>query len=168
MSSSAPPSDRPHGSARVPQPFVPALLMLSVVCLTLAPTLMPDSYSWVQHTTSESAAQGVAGAWMARLGFVAFGGGVLALAVLRRERWGLAATALHGAFVLSASAIVACVVIPLAMLGLPTIRGALQRLMFAVAYAWYGRESLRIRTTGGPVRPSPAADGASKSPGHDE
>jgi hypothetical protein len=55
-------------------------LALSALALTLAPLLMPDSYSWIVNTTSESAAQGVSGAWLARLGLGTFGLAVLALA----------------------------------------------------------------------------------------
>ena len=63
-------------------------LVISATCLLLAPALMPESYSWIQHTTSESAAQGVEGAWLARLGFVTFGLGVLWLTALLRVVWG--------------------------------------------------------------------------------
>lgn len=49
------------------------LLIISALALLLAPLNMPASYSWLQHTTSESAAQGVRGAWLARLGFLTFG-----------------------------------------------------------------------------------------------
>jgi hypothetical protein len=55
-------------------------LALSALALTLAPLLMPDSYSWIVNTTSESAAQGVSGAWLARVGLGTFGLAVLALA----------------------------------------------------------------------------------------
>lgn len=55
-------------------------LALSALALALAPLLMPESYSWVAHTTSESAAQGLSGAWLARLGLGTFGFAVLALA----------------------------------------------------------------------------------------
>lgn len=41
---------------------------------------MPDSYSWIANTTSESAAQGGSGAWLARLGLGIFGLAVLGLA----------------------------------------------------------------------------------------
>ncbi len=54
---------------RVHRPAIGAILgflVASATSLALAPTLMPESYSWVSHTTSESAAQGV-GAWLARL-----------------------------------------------------------------------------------------------------
>ncbi len=59
---------------------------------------MPDSYSWIRHTTSESAAQGVEGAWLARLGFVIFGLGVLWLTSALRRIWGRLAILLHTAF----------------------------------------------------------------------
>ena len=40
------------------------LTMTLVLALALAPLLMPASYSPIAHTTSESAAQGLAGAWL--------------------------------------------------------------------------------------------------------
>jgi thiol:disulfide interchange protein len=49
---------------------------------------MPDSYDWLSHTTSESAAQGLSGAWLARLGFLTLGLGVLWLSSLTGRRWG--------------------------------------------------------------------------------
>jgi hypothetical protein len=70
----------------------------SATALLLAPTFMPDSYSWLAHTTSESAAQGVEGAWLARLGFVMFGLSVLLLAAVTRRNWGFAGAALHAVF----------------------------------------------------------------------
>jgi hypothetical protein len=69
-------------------------LALSAAALLAAPTLMPPSYSWVTHTTSESAAQGVTGAWLARSGFVLFAVAVAIVCVLTRRQWG-PATALH-------------------------------------------------------------------------
>lgn len=161
------------------------------------------TYSWVEHTTSESAGQGVPGAWVARTGFVLFGIGVLVLAVASRRRWGLAGAVLHGAFgllmiaaaiysarsweratrfdetedllhsvaastigvafatgvvsvllsrrsagvgALGPIAVVASIAIPLAMTAWPDGSGALQRLMFAIAYLWYGREALTSRS----------------------
>jgi len=44
----------------------------------------PD-YSWVRHTTSELAGQNMPNAWIMRLGFVAYGGSVIALAA--RHFW---------------------------------------------------------------------------------
>jgi hypothetical protein len=73
----------------------------SATALLLAPTLMPDSYSWLAHTTSESAAQGVEGAWLARLGFVMFGLSVLLLAAITRRVWGHVGATLHAVFGLS-------------------------------------------------------------------
>ncbi len=75
-----------------------ALLVVSAVALAVAPVLMPAGYDWVAHTTSESAAQGVAGAWVARLGFVAFGLAVLWLAAGAAPRWGRGAVWMHAAF----------------------------------------------------------------------
>lgn len=73
-------------------------LAVSALALLLAPLLLPASYSWVAHTTSESAAQGVPGAWLARTGFLLFGGSVLAIAWAARGRWGTWASWLHGVF----------------------------------------------------------------------
>jgi hypothetical protein len=73
-------------------------LAASAAALAVAPTLMPASYSWVAHTTSESAAQGVPGAWVARLGLLTFGFAVLALVSLARDTWGRLAAWLHAAF----------------------------------------------------------------------
>jgi hypothetical protein len=75
-----------------------ACLAASAAALAVAPILMPTSYSWVAHTTSESAAQGVPGAWLARLGFVTFGFAVLAVAGLARHLWGRLAAWLHAGF----------------------------------------------------------------------
>ncbi|HEX6116493.1 MAG TPA: DUF998 domain-containing protein [Solirubrobacterales bacterium] len=74
------------------------LLALSAASIALAPTLMPDTYSWTSHTTSESAAQGVDGAWLARLGFLLLGLAVIWLAVLKRASWGSWGMALHLSF----------------------------------------------------------------------
>ena len=70
----------------------------TVVPLALAPVLMPATYSWVSHTTSLSAAQGVEGAWMARLGFVLSGLAVLWLVGLAGGCWDRRAKALHAGF----------------------------------------------------------------------
>lgn len=73
-------------------------LAISAASLALAPTLMPESYSWTSHTTSESGAQGVHGAWLARLGFLLLGFAVIWLAVLSRSTWGRWGTAFHLSF----------------------------------------------------------------------
>ncbi|WP_208106591.1 DUF998 domain-containing protein [Streptomyces sp. GC420] len=73
-------------------------LIASAVALAVAPAVMPPGYSWVSRTTSESAAQGLSGAWVARLGFVLFGLSVVLLATVCRRRWGVWGVALHAAF----------------------------------------------------------------------
>ncbi len=73
-------------------------LLCSAVALVVAPVLMPAGYSWMANTTSESAAQGLSGAWLARLGFLLFGLSVMALALRSAEQWGLLAAVLHYAF----------------------------------------------------------------------
>lgn len=78
------------------------LLGASVLALALAPAVLDDSYSWVEHTTSQAGGQGVDGGWMARLGFVLFGLAVIWL-VRRQARdpsraWSQPATALDIVF----------------------------------------------------------------------
>lgn len=77
---------------------VPLVLVLSALSLGLAPLAMPDGYSWILHSTSESAAQGLSGAWVARLGFLLFGLGVLWLAASPVRGWGVWASLMHGCF----------------------------------------------------------------------
>ncbi|MCC7077916.1 MAG: DUF998 domain-containing protein [Acidimicrobiia bacterium] len=81
-------------------PAVGVLVLLgaSVLALAIAPLAMPDSYSWVSNTTSESGAQGVPGAWVARLGFLFFGLAVIWLDVLARKEWRQPGAALHMVF----------------------------------------------------------------------
>jgi Protein of unknown function (DUF998) len=92
----------PGAPARTLRTTVPTVvlagLVTSAAALAAAPALMPPGYSWVSHTTSESAAQGVEGAWLARSGFVLFGLSVILLVTWRRQRWGPWATALHAGF----------------------------------------------------------------------
>lgn len=73
-------------------------LVLSALALATAPLVLPDSYSWVAHTTSEAAAQGLQGAWLSRFGFVVFGAAVIWLASRRGRRWGRWAQLCHGTF----------------------------------------------------------------------
>lgn len=83
------------------------LLSLSLLAVVVAPSLMPDSYSIIEHSVSESAAQGVEGAWLARLGFLCLGLAVLLCAQLSGHRWGLwgrAAHRLYGVAMLGAAA----------------------------------------------------------------
>jgi hypothetical protein len=177
-------------------------LLLSTAALAAAPALMPASYTWVANTTSESAAQGVSGAWLARLGFVLFGLSVILLAAACVNRWGRWAVAFHasfGVFMITAAAfatrswtgapfdrtedalhsaaatamgfgyaigvittfararrrgqprpwwpdavaVASSVAVPMGMIALPDVDGVLQRVMFAIAYAWYASEAVR-------------------------
>ena len=77
---------------------VVALLLLSATSLALAPLALPASYSWIAQGTSESAAQGLKNAWIARLGFLFFGFAVIWLNPLARKRWGPWGTILLGIF----------------------------------------------------------------------
>ncbi len=187
--------------------LVLATLGLSTAALALAPLALDESYAWVEHTTSESAAQGVDGAWVGRAGFVLFGLGVLALAGVASPWWRQPGTGLLGAFavfmiavaafsirswrpgasfdptedllhsvaatamgfafafgvtavamrrrlrgeawrVLDVIAVAASVVLPTAMGIWGGIDGALQRAMFAIAYAWFGREAVAVMRRG--------------------
>lgn len=74
------------------------LLAASCAALLAAPLLMPPGYSWLHHTTSESAAQGVQGAWLARLGFLLFGLAVVLLTAASRRSWARGAVLFHAAF----------------------------------------------------------------------
>jgi len=178
-----------------------ALLLGSAGALALAPLLMPDSYDWVEHTTSESGAQAVDGAWLARLGLLLFGLAVLAVAAGAAARWGPRPSALHRVFgvgmiaaaafasrsweegapydstedvlhstaatvigfsfvfgvlavvvtrreageslrVFDVVAIAAAAALPVANVVDDSVAGLLQRIMFTIAYVWYGREAL--------------------------
>ena len=83
---------------RITKVLAIGLLVLSALALLLAPLIMPASYSWLQHTTSESAAQGIDGAWLARLGFLIFGLTVLWLTAHLIANWPSPVRWLHGAF----------------------------------------------------------------------
>jgi hypothetical protein len=64
------------------------LLVGSGVAFLSAPLALPPTYSWLQHTISESAAQGLRGAWVARTGFLLYGLAVLWLTSVELRRWG--------------------------------------------------------------------------------
>jgi hypothetical protein len=179
-----------------------ALLLLSAIAIGVAPLAMPEGYSWTANAISESAAQGQERAWVARLGFLLYGFGVLWLVSSARERWGpwgtfflgtfgvmmvstaafshkpwqagvpydgfedllhsVTATGMGFAFafgvvavsirrgarweprrILDFVAVGASFVLPLGMSAWPAVGGALQRLMFLIAYVWYTIETLR-------------------------
>ncbi len=190
-----------HVSKRRVGGAVLVVLAASASCVALAPLLMPESYSIIEHSISESAAQRVEGVWLARAGLLLFGLGVLALSSAAGDRWGpwgriahrgygvaIISTAvfahmpwedvpydefedlLHsiGSFVVGLSfvvgvvfvgierrrpsrsarvfdgiAVTASVVIPIVMFSLDGYAGLVQRLMFLIAYGWYGSEAWR-------------------------
>jgi len=187
-----------------------AMLAGSAIMISVAPSAMPDGYSWIVHTTSESAAQNLEGAWIARLGFLTFGLAVLWLASASATVWARGVVWLHLAFgvlmvstavfshrpwlsgvpfdpmedhlhswtatlmgfafalgvllrllqrwgrdrrgmVLDCAALLSATLIPLMMLFQPETAGLAQRLMFLVAYIWYGIEALSLHG-GAPAR----------------
>lgn len=81
-----------------------AMLAASAVCVAVAPALMPDSYSVVKNAVSESAAQGVTNAWLARLGLLLLGFAVLLLAQVAGGRWGAWGRVLQRVYGISAIA----------------------------------------------------------------
>jgi len=175
-------------------------LLAAMAALALAPLLMPDSYSMFGNSVSESAAQGVDGAWLARLGFLLFGFAVLSLAFTPGSTWGrwgrrahagfgvsmiAAAVFSHGPWdgsafdefedllhsaasfgvglfftvgvvlvatrraeapgwlrIVDGIALAAAVAIPLLMANVDG-SGLVQRVMFLVAFLWYGLETVR-------------------------
>lgn len=76
------------------------LLRTSAVALAIAPVVLDQSYSWVEHTTSQAGGQGVDRTQLARLGFVAFGLAVIGFAHGKAGTWRQPATARHAAVVL--------------------------------------------------------------------
>jgi hypothetical protein len=133
-----------------------SLLIVSALALLLAPLMMPASYSWLRHTTSESAAQGVTGAWLARLGFLIFGLTVLWLAERLLDNWPRPVRWLLGAFGLFMVGAAVFSSKPwLSNLPFDPVEDALHSFMatamgFAFAFGvalrlWYGREEQRGR-----------------------
>ena len=73
----------PRASTHGRRVGVALLLVGGLVAFGLAPTRIPDSYSWVEHGISESAGQGIDGARVARAGFILYGLAVIRLVGLR-------------------------------------------------------------------------------------
>lgn len=180
---------------------VAPLLLLSAALVVLAALAMPEAYSWRSLSISESAAQGQLHGWIARLGFLCFGTGVLLLALCMRERWprltywsclvfaaamfgaaafshspwqpgaandptedllhSVCATGMGFAFCvgvgarflqrgpkailgrsLDAVALLVATFLPLLLASESAVGGLVQRVMFGVAYLWFGRETL--------------------------
>ena len=78
--------------------WVVALLITSGVLVLAAAVAMPDAYSWRAHSISESAAQGLQNAWIARLSFICFGSAVLVLSLAMRQAWARATYWMHLVF----------------------------------------------------------------------
>ena len=74
---------------------VGAVFLASCLCLAVAPVLMPDAYSPVTMAISDTAAQGVPHAWVARLGFLLSAAAIVLLARSRASNWGPWGRALH-------------------------------------------------------------------------
>lgn len=73
-------------------------LAAATLCLGVAPLAMPQDYSWVSRSISESAAQGIDGAWVARTGFLLMGVGSLLTALSSRDRWRVPGSVLLGLY----------------------------------------------------------------------
>jgi hypothetical protein len=73
--------------ARLAERLSLALLLSSAIALFSVPATLPDGYSWVEHTASEAAAQGLEGAWLARLAFLLFGFAAILVGGSARDRW---------------------------------------------------------------------------------
>ena len=188
------------------------LLGAAAGMLLAAPVFMPASYSWIAHTTSESAAQGIDHAWIARTGLALMAAGVMTVTWSARSEWNTLTLIAHTAFALSmagaavfsaapwfdaafertedmlhsvfagamgvafaigvvssifddhgdrrrvravdVAAVVASVAVPLAMFNLAVVAGVLQRIMFAIAFWWYGvAGSHHVRSSRLPVSP---------------
>lgn len=180
---------------------LPLLLSLAgiavlAVAMVFGPLASPPEFTWIGHTTSEQAGQGMPGAWIMRAGFVAFGVGTALAAVAQRGGmpWVRAALAVFGAGMVAtavwsnasilpgvasdmtedrmhsiASGLVgtafaaacaarlfspggsvrdplaivglaASVILPMSMDLWPEARGLLQRIMFAISFAFIARE----------------------------
>ena len=181
---------------------VTVMLVFSACLLAVAPLFMPESYSWLEHGTSESAGQGLEAAWVARSGFIMFGLAVIWLCTLRAANWKRRGTVLHLSFgvcmigvaafptrpwddttaylhsedllhsifasvmgvafiggviavmverratrhaTLDLAAVALVVALSAGMAGFAATFGLLQRVMFLVAYCWYGREAIVTR-----------------------
>jgi hypothetical membrane protein len=66
-------------------------LILSMSMLVLAPLFISDAYSIIEHTLSESGAQGVEGAWVFRTGVDLAASSVLVMTFSPRQTWTAAA-----------------------------------------------------------------------------
>ena len=77
------------------------LLLASAFCVIAGTMAMPDGYVWLKHSISESAAQGMEAAWVARFSFLLYGCAVLWLVVSLRSVWARSVYWMHMVFALS-------------------------------------------------------------------
>jgi hypothetical protein len=74
------------------------MLTAAGLAIAAAPSLMPESYSWVRQVVSDTASQGTEGAWLTRSAFVLSGVSVMMLAVISGPIWGTWARASHALY----------------------------------------------------------------------
>lgn len=82
------------------------LFVLSFPVLIVATILMPESYSWIENTVSESGGQGVGHAWVFRSAVLATSAGALLLTTTAGDlwgRWGKSAFRLYGCALVGAA-----------------------------------------------------------------
>lgn len=53
-----------------------------MLAILVGPLLSPPEFSWLQHSTSEQAGQGMSGAWVMRTGFIGYGAATLIAAIV--------------------------------------------------------------------------------------
>lgn len=112
--------------------------------LCLVGSAVFPSRSWVEEAPFDTTLDTLHSIAATAMGF-AFAFGVVSVAVNRRR-----------AGVLDVLVVVASVTLPLAMSSWPDSAGLWQRVMFALAYAWFATEALR---PGNPRRGDPGAGG---------
>jgi hypothetical protein len=101
------------------------------VCMVLIATF--SSRSWIEGSPYDTVENGLHSAAGTVMGF-AFALGVVAVAMERAGEH-------HRVRYLDATAVIASIVLPFVMAWSDSSAGLLQRIMFLIAYAWYGRET---------------------------
>jgi len=101
------------------------------VCMVLVATF--SSRSWIENSPYHTVENGLHSAAATVMG-LAFALGVGAVAMERAGEH-------HRVRYLDVTALIASIVLPFAMAWSDSSAGLLQRIMFLVAYAWYGRET---------------------------
>ncbi len=61
-------------------------ITIILIAMIVGPVFSPDVFSLLHHTTSEQAGQHLAGAWIMRTGFTAYGASILFAALIDRKR----------------------------------------------------------------------------------